>query len=210
MQLQISQHASFSLPVKKKEERKNNVFEPQTPLPQVFFKLLLHYNWIIKCRNWDTKWNAETSVQKTNLNFRRSGWTCACQGAKSLLSLLQLFILFNLEKNGKKTTTKQLNKMPWREAETNPTSKYRLHQQLYLLWNRRNAQPKAFRSLLQLIHVHLHGDKKSQVLKVLSLTGGRKPCSDKSHFSALTGDLLFATAPVGENKCQKGRVRKGR
>lgn len=80
-------------------------------------------------------------------------------------------------KNGKKTTTKQLNKMPWREAETNPTSKYRLYQQLYLLWNRRNAQPKAFRSLLQLIHVHLHGDKKSQVLKVLSLTGGRKPCS---------------------------------
>lgn len=114
------------------------------------------------------------------------------------------------KKMAKKTTTKQLNKMPWREAETNPTSKYRLHQQLYLLWNRRNAQPKALRSLLQLIHVHLHGDKKSQVLEVLSLTGGKKTVHHVSHFSALTGDLLFATAPVGENKCQKGRVRKGR
>lgn len=66
----------------------------------------------------------KTNEEKTDLNISCIGWTCSCQGSKPLLSLLQLFILFNLETKEKKSllTTAQSRRAETSAKDINPMS----------------------------------------------------------------------------------------
>lgn len=192
MRLQISQHASSSLPVKKKK----NVFESQTPFTTGIFHIAPTLIFFWKCRFWHTQWTGpETNEEKTNLNISRGGWICACQSSKSLLSLLELFILFNLEKMVKPNNLREaeLMKQDWVAPAIVPFVKQQKRSpQSVLLSSWADPRSPSWRQ------------------EVLSVKSSVISCVEtvwwQNCFLGLTDDLLFATAPL--KKHQEGSIRK--